>query len=153
METATFVQKAARHGIRFEAEGAVLVFFSETTLTPNQIRAIEEREAELLAWIKEAPPSSVPASVFWLEDFSELIDRARRGELAKGRKIALSVCATCDDLNLYVTLAEPRIRRTGASNLLHRDGLLEQEREALHAVANAQAAIEVEGGGFGWGFR
>ncbi len=51
---------------------------------------------------------------------------------------------TAEDLNLCVTLAEGRIERLRVSNLLRRDGLLEQERELLERVANAQKVIDRE---------
>ncbi len=69
MEIATFVEKAARRGIRFEIEGIDLAILTDTLLTPSQIRTIEAREPELIAWIKAqesliAPQDSIPKCEF-----------------------------------------------------------------------------------------
>lgn len=139
MNAPQLLDRLTRNGVKVWREGERLQIKPPKPLKPELIELATVLKSELLSLVEE---QSEPAPALWLADFSELIARARRGELAKGRRIALTACAMCEDLNLYVTLAEPRIERLRVSNLLRREGLLEQEREMLESAANAQATID-----------
>lgn len=80
-----------------------------------------------------------------LAKYADLIARAERGELAKGREIALCAWERCEDLNHVVLFAVERyhrLKRTGSKILGY---VASAELITLHCAKEAQKALEAEG--------
>lgn len=109
---------------------------TKTKLTPvNRL----ERVGDILARVIEEQRADP------LAEYADLIDRAGRGELAKGREILLCDWESCEDLNLVVLMAVDRYHRFKGSGSRILGYVGEGELTTLRRAKAAQEALETEG--------